>query len=187
MLHLSGQGSPRPPKMTVTSVLGFNRTVWYNTFMRLFNFTHRDKRYFFRHPLHMPIQLRLAPAQNDAAAETRDISLGGLKFLWPYKLLAGTQVDIDIPVRSKHFQVKARIAYSREDKRAPGFQTGATFTDFSSAFRAKLAEEILDIIEYRKKIVTETGVDVSEEEAAQLWVKQEAEKFPILTEPESHS
>jgi hypothetical protein len=148
--------------------------------MRLFNLFHRDQRYFFRHPIHMPIELHLAESGSETTSQTRDISLGGLKFLWPDKLSVGVPVDIDIPVRNKHFQVKARIAYSKQDKKIRGFQTGVTFVDFSSAFRAKLAEEILDIMEYRRKLSSETGSELTEEEAAERWIHEEAEKFPAM-------
>jgi hypothetical protein len=148
--------------------------------MRLFEMFHRDKRYFFRHPIHMPIQLKLAQVVDDVSSETNDISLGGLKFFWPYKLSIGAPVDIDIPVRDKHFQVKARIAYCKQDRKISGFQTGVTFTDFPSAFRAKLAEEILDIMEYRKKMSSKGGHELSEEEAAERWIVEQAGKFPSL-------
>ncbi len=144
-------------------------------------FKRRDKRFFFRHPIHMPILLH--PSENREAerfSETGDISLGGLRFLWPERLSPGTAVNIEIPIKEKNFAVAGTVAYSKQDKRMYGFQTGVTFTDLPSAFRAKLAEEMLEIMEYRKKVSEKLGVEITEEEAAKRWVRERAAKIPPL-------
>lgn len=153
--------------------------MWYTFRMWFRRVFHKEERGFFRHPIHMPIRVMTEALGNDSASDstTSDISLGGLKFLWHDKLQVGSTVKIDIPVREKHFEVNAKIAYCHEDRKSPGFQTGVSFTDFASAFKAKLAEEILEILEYRRRASNELGYELSEEEAAEKWVKDFAEKF----------
>ena len=90
-------------------------------------------------------------------------------------------IDITIPVKEKIFDVRAKVIYSKEDKKSARFLTGVSFTDFPSAFKARLAEEVLQILEYRKTISRELGHEVSEEEAASKWVRDFASRFPTVT------
>ncbi len=67
--------------------------------------------------------------------------------------------------------------YSKEDRKTGAYRTGVSFHDPCSALRAKLAEEALKILEYRKTLSKELGREVSEEEAAEKWIKEYAEQF----------
>ena len=141
----------------------------------------KERRQFFRHPIHLPIRLRPSPKSESFLSASRDISLGGLSFLWPKKLSKGTWLDITIPVKEKLFELHAKVVWCREDRRTARFSTGVSFADFPSAFKARLAEEVLQILEFRKTISRETGREVSEEEAASQWVRDHAPRFPALT------
>lgn len=137
-----------------------------------------EKRKFFRHPIHVPMQLHLAREKDPVISHAQDISLGGLCFVWNAKLSKGNVLHITIPVKDKMFKVKAKVVYSRQDKSGV-FRTGVCFCDEPSAFRAKLAEEALKILEYRNTL-SRRGQDISEEEAAKLWISEYAERFPEL-------
>ena len=52
------------------------------------------------------------------------------------------------------------------------------FTDFPSAFKARLAEEILRIHEFRNKLSRSIGSELTEEEAAVRWIAEYAKTFP---------
>jgi hypothetical protein len=54
------------------------------------------------------------------------------------------------------------------------------FLDAESAFRAKLAEEMIQITEYRERILKDEGREMSEEEAAQEWIAKYAKSFSYL-------
>ena len=70
------------------------------------------------------------------------------------------------------------MAYCEKYRDTGLFRTGAAFIDHMSAFHAKLAEETIEILLYRKKISEEAGRDVPEEEAAKEWIKKYAAFFP---------
>jgi len=140
----------------------------------------KERRQFFRHPISVPIRLRVATHERLLTSSSSDISLGGLNFSWSKKLPKGTLIDITIPVKERFFDVKAKVVYSKEDKKTARFRTGVSFTDFPSAFKARLAEEVLQILEYRKMISRELGHEVSEEEAASKWVRDYASRFPAV-------
>ena len=139
--------------------------------------TAKEKRRFFRHPIGVPLKLRISEKEQPLRPMTSDISLGGLNFSWPKRLSKGTLLDISIPVKEKTFDVRAMVVYSKEDPRSARYRTGVSFVDFPSAFKAKLAEEVLLILEYQKTISRELGHDISEEEAARKWVSEYAHHF----------
>lgn len=138
----------------------------------------KERRKFFRHPIRVPIRLRLAERTEDISSESHDLSLGGLNFSWPKKITRGTLLNISIPVKDKLFELRAKVVYCKEDRRSARFQTGVSFVDFPSAFKARLAEEVLEILEFQKKMASQLGHDVSEEEAASQWVRESASNFP---------
>ena len=143
----------------------------------MFNLFRREKRHFFRHPLNAPIQLRMEKGADAYVSESKDISLGGLSFVWPSRLSKGSLLTLSIPVKEKVFDVKARVAYSKGYKKSTQYRTGVAFLNPPDAFKAKLAQEVLQIIEYQKTISRELGYELSEEEAAKKWISSYAKKF----------
>ena len=137
----------------------------------------QEKRKFFRHPIHWPIELELVDRIPSFTSSSHDISLGGLCFYWRNRLPKGKSISLIIPVREASFEVKAKVVYSKEDRKTGAYRTGVSFHDPSSALRAKLAEEALKILEYRKTLSKESGREVSEEEAAEKWIKEYADHF----------
>ena len=138
----------------------------------------KERRKYYRHPISAPIKLRAARNPDSIRTETQEISLGGLSFLSQNRLEKSSFVDLSIPVKDKLFEIKGRVAYSVEDGKSGKFRTGILFIDSPSAFRAKLAEEALEIMRYRKEISRELGKEVTEEEAAKRWIQNFAKDFP---------
>ena len=141
----------------------------------------KERRKFFRHPIQVPLRLRPTQKKTGVAGRSHDLSLGGLNFIWPKKLSRGTLLDITIPVKERLFELRAKVAYAREDRKTARYSIGVSFVDFPSAFKARLAEEVLQILEFRKSISRELGHDVSEEEAASQWVQDHASRFPAIS------
>ncbi len=133
----------------------------------------QEKRKHLRHPIHAPIHFSLDREKGAKTIESRDLSLGGLSFLYAQRLSRGNVIQFGIPVKQQTFEVTGRVVYSKEDRKTGRFRTGISFVDASSTFTAKLAEEALEILEYQKKISKERGLSVSEEEAAGLWIQDQ--------------
>ncbi len=140
--------------------------------------TDRERRKYYRHPISAPLKLRSTNRKQDIQTETSELSLGGLSFLWREKLSRGSFVDLSIPIKDKLFEIRGRVTYSVDDIKSGKFRTGILFIDSPSAFRAKLAEEALEIIRYRKEMSRELGTEVTEEEAAKKWIQRFAKEFP---------
>ena len=90
-------------------------------------------------------------------------------------------MGINIAVKDKLFEIKSTVAYTKEDSKTGKFRTGVCFTDYPSAFMARLAEEMLEILRYQKNLSRQLGREVPEEEAASQWVKKYAARFPALS------
>ena len=138
----------------------------------------KQRRRFFRHPIGVPIKLRLGLTSPFLPSKTKDISLGGLCFHWADKLPKGALIMLTIPVGEKFFDIHGKIIYIRQIKQNSDYRIGIMFTDFPSAFKARLAEEILKIHEFRNKLSRSIGSELSEEEAAARWIAEYAQKFP---------
>lgn len=95
-------------------------------------------------------------------------------------LPVGTKLSLRIPVGDQMFKVNGQVAYCASSRESGRFRTGVAFLDAENAFRAKLAEEILQINEYQRRISRALGRDVSEEEAAREWIQKHARNFSHL-------
>ena len=69
------------------------------------------------------------------------------------------------------------MSYSKGYKKSNQYRTGIMFLNSPDAFKAKLAEEVLHIIEYQKSVSRELGYELSEEAAARKWISRYAGKF----------
>lgn len=138
----------------------------------------KEKRSFIRHPIHTPLQLHIPTEAAPIPSEAVDLSLGGLSFLWRNRLPRGENINLDILIKEKIFSINARVVFSKEDRKTGKYRTGVCFVDRPSAFKARIAEEALEIIEYRKNLSKELGRSVTEEEAAKKWVQRFAAEFP---------
>ncbi|MCG3177181.1 MAG: hypothetical protein MOGMAGMI_02149 [Candidatus Omnitrophica bacterium] len=143
-----------------------------------------EKRHFIRHPFHLPIRVRRTHrAGHPAEVRTDNVSEGGLAFVWMRRLKPGSELIIRIPVKAKIFELTARVVYARKIPRRQAYLTGVCFGDAGTAFRAKLAEETLEIIDYQRRISVRLGREVSEEEAAAEWVLRYAASFTTAVRP----
>lgn len=142
-----------------------------------------DQRKFYRHPIKVPIQLMKVAESTATLSRAEDLSQGGLSFYWPDMIADGTQISLSIPVEKQLFKLNARVVYARKDENMNLFKIGVHFEDTVSAFRAKLAEEIIQIRQYRERMSLLRGREFSEEEAAKLWIDRNAEDFAKLITP----
>jgi c-di-GMP-binding flagellar brake protein YcgR len=136
-----------------------------------------EKRKFFRHPIKVPIQLTRVENPTTMNGRAEDLSQGGLAFFWPEPIPEGTHLLLSIPVEKQLFQMKAHVTHSQKDTTTGLFKTGVCFKDSVSSFRAKLAEEIVQIRQYREKMSLLRGQPFSEEDAAKVWIERNAENF----------
>ena len=136
-----------------------------------------EKRKFYRHPIKVPIQLKRV--EDDAAlnAHAEDLSQEGLAFFWPEPIPEGTRLQLSLPVEKQLFKMKTCVMHSQKDADTDLFKIGVCFEDPVSSLHAKLAEEIIQIREYREKMSLLRGHPLSEEEAARIWIDRNAEDF----------
>lgn len=137
----------------------------------------KEKRRFLRYPIKVPMKLRLDQEDTPIQSQTGDLSKGGLHFYWMQELETGTLIRVTIPVLSRLFKLNGKVTYSLKDHITGLFRTGISFEGPVNSFRAKLAEEILRIKKYRTQVSKKTGHFVSEEEAAQKWIREYSKDF----------
>jgi len=142
-----------------------------------------EKRKFFRHPIKVPIQLTQIEDKAPINSQAEDLSQGGLSFYWPKAIPAGTHLQLSIPIEKQLFKMMAHVTHCEKDEPSGLFKTGVSFEDSVSAFRAKLAEEIIQIRQYCEKMSLLRQQPITEEEGAKIWIERNAENFAKLLEP----
>ncbi|MBN1687575.1 MAG: PilZ domain-containing protein [Candidatus Omnitrophica bacterium] len=142
--------------------------------------TFADKRKFYRHPLCMPIQYQDLISKNLERSSSVDLSEGGMCVLGNRFIAKGTRVQVKVPVGDQIFQIVGQIAYCNRVSSLDRYRIGVEFLDQTSVFRTKLAVQVHEIQQYRKRVSSEIGRDVSEEEAARQWIEKYAQHFSSL-------
>ena len=136
-----------------------------------------ERRRSLRHPIKVRLRLQLTGDRAVTRSQTGDLSEGGLHFFWVRALAKGTSLRVTVPVLKQAFKMTGKVVYSVRDTITGLFRTGISFIETSSAFRMKLAEEILRIQKFRDEISEKQGYMISEEEAALTWIQKYSKDF----------
>ena len=136
-------------------------------------------RQFIRHPVDVPIEIRTSRAAPGAAAQTHDVSLGGLAVHSIEPVEPGAMIEVCIPYVQPAFEARARVAWCRPNHDG-GHEVGVTFLDAQDAFTARMVEQICHIEDYRKSVARIEGRHLSPEDAAHEWISKFAANFPSL-------
>lgn len=140
-----------------------------------------EKRRFERFPIHVSIHIKDTNRNCRAITYSDDLSEGGLAFYSLNQIENGSDLEITIGVRDRIFKIEAHAVYCSNRPTKRFFRTGVEFKDSTSAFKAKLAEEVVLIKAFQKQISKETHHRVSEEEAALEWIEKNAAYFGKIT------
>lgn len=139
-----------------------------------------DRRQFTRHSLGMKIKLEGLGSTRTVNALTRDVSFGGVCIIHKKSYTVGQTVKLSIAASKKVFRLKGRISYCCPGSSLSGFKIGIAFTHPSSQFIFKMAEELTCIEKYHKSLERKLGRSITEHEAAQKWIKENARRFADL-------
>jgi hypothetical protein len=133
-------------------------------------------RSFIRHPTDIPIEIMLddKPSQHESL---RNISHGGLCFLYPHAAPVDSIVIVRIAFTSPVFEAACRVTWCQADGSA--WQVGVEFLDQDDLFRLRMVEQICHIEHYRRTLRESQGRILSSQEAALEWIERYAEVFPF--------
>lgn len=143
-------------------------------------------RQFIRHPIDIPIEIRIDQKGAGAAFHTQDISLGGLAVHSAVAVEPGSLIEVRIPYVEPAFQARALVAWCRPRRGGGGHEVGVSFLDAQDVFLARMVTQICYIEDYRKSIAREEGRQLSSEEAAGEWIAKYASKFPGASTGDLH-
>lgn len=137
-------------------------------------------RKFFRHPVDVPIEVRLSePGRRTQAPDLRrvlDVSLGGIAFDFFHALESGAIVALRIPAVRPAFESAARVVWCRPY--GNGYRVGAEFLDAHDDFRIRMVEQVCQIESYRRQIRASEQRELSPDEAAREWIEKFAAHYP---------
>lgn len=142
-----------------------------------------EKRKFERFPIRASIHIKDTNRNCRAITYSDDLSEGGLAFYALKPIPEGSELEISIGVRGHIFKIDAHAVYSANRPTKKFYRTGVEFKDSTSAFKAKLAEEVVLIKAYQKQLSKETHHSISEFDAAIDWIEKNAACFAKITGP----
>ncbi|PHS70223.1 MAG: pilus assembly protein PilZ [Methylophaga sp.] len=135
-----------------------------------------ENRKYIRHPVDIPIVLTVADELD--TQYTKDICAGGLCFVCDHAVKAGQHIQIAISTYKFVFDAEGIVCWCRSDGQA--YLIGMAFQDKSVAYAVRMVEQICHIENYRQQILAKTGVELSNQQAAQQWIDKHAGSFPII-------
>lgn len=134
------------------------------------------ERQFIRHPTTIPLLFNLGDKAETIQA--KDIGDGGLCFLSHHPINTGEYIHITIPICHPEFEANGIVRWCKHNENA--FLIGVAFQQESVAFAIRMVEQVCHIKNYRNKILTETGIELTDEQAAKAWISMHANEFPQL-------
>ena len=146
----------------------------------------REKRAAIRHAVELPIKYRVLGTKSSSGGSlslalpserTKDISQGGLLFLSTESFKTGIHLELKIALGGRIFILEGEVVHAARDIQTKLFKTGIQFQNPEGVFKIKMAEQICQIDEYRKKLSTKEARAVSSEEAAHRWIEEHSERF----------
>lgn len=135
-------------------------------------------RKFIRHPTDIPIRYEFVDVVAHKDHYLNDISEGGLSFRSCTYLEPGAEIKVSIPIRQPVFEEKGHVIWSRKRKDDDCWDVGVRFENKSSEFRLRMVEQVCHIEHYKREALAKEGRDLSGAEAANEWIRKNAEKFP---------
>tara|TARA_R110002049_G_scaffold29552_2_gene100401 strand:+ start:818 stop:1243 length:426 start_codon:yes stop_codon:yes gene_type:complete len=133
-------------------------------------------RQYIRHPTAIPILFNLE--NKIEKIQAKDIGDGGLCFISRYSIQAGKHIHITIPICHPEFEANGIVRWCKHYGNR--FLIGVAFQNESVIFSIRMVEQICHIENYRKKILAETGIDLTSDQAAKEWISHYAKEFPKL-------
>ena len=136
-----------------------------------------EKRRFFRHPISLPLEFKMAKSDKPDKARSVNLSLGGLLFLSKSKLAPDSNIIVSLPFKDKVFRVNGTVARCAKDEDSKLYNVGIMFTKISDAFKVKLVEQLHLIEEYRCLRSIELDREISLKEASEEWIEKYSAEF----------
>jgi hypothetical protein len=137
----------------------------------------RTMRHYIRHPVSMPVEIRLAPDRHPADLRLRNISVGGLAVCADAALDADTEVEVCIRYVEPAFVARARVIWCHPQGDC-GHELGLALLDADDAYAARMVEQVCYIEDYRRSVLQQQGRQLDAEEAAAEWISRYAARFP---------
>lgn len=139
--------------------------------------SNRSTRAYIRHPSGIPIRIVSTTVGGEGHPALNDVSFGGLscggfrKYLEP-----GTVISVKIPLVKPPFKAHGKVVWCHPH--ADGYDLGVEFMDADDAYRAHMVEQVCYIEEYRQRVRTLEGRELSAAQAAHEWIGRFAADFP---------
>lgn len=85
-------------------------------------------------------------------------------------------MHLRIPYVDPEFETDAKVVWCKENE--TGAEMGVEFINPDDAYKARMVEQVCHIEDYRQKVLSMEGRELTPEEAAAEWISNFAANFP---------
>ena len=135
-------------------------------------------REYIRHPMAIPIDVKSETVQQYKHPHIKDISEGGLCFVYANNFSTGDKVQITISICRPEFNAEGIVRWC--EKSDDDYLIGVVFLETEVTYSLRMVEQICHIENYRREVSKQTGEEMSAEKAAREWIHKYAGDFPTL-------
>ncbi len=133
-------------------------------------------RHFIRHPSDIPIEYTIGNVPTHEKEYMKNVSQGGLCFLASDDIEPGSEIHIQIPIRTPVFEAKGIVVWCRKANKH--YVVGVKFADTTTEFNLRMVEQVCYIEQYKNEVLKREGRKLTGEQAAMEWIKKYAKDFP---------
>lgn len=134
-------------------------------------------RQFIRHPFSIPIEAcQIGQQTSGQILPAFSIGMGGLAFRHNTGLELGSVVRLRISYVDPEFESDARVVWRKDN--GTESEMGVEFINPDDAYKARMVEQVCHIEDYRQKVLSKEGRNLTSEEAAVEWINNFAADFP---------
>lgn len=131
-------------------------------------------RKFIRHPSSIPIELSVGSYSCCPMPELRNISSGGFACAVDEPVEVGSAVHLRIPVIWPDYHGCGWVVWCRPASRR--YEIGIEFGP-QDLFKTKMVEQLCQIEDYRRQVLSDEGRELDSEAAAREWISLYAREF----------
>jgi hypothetical protein len=140
----------------------------------------RERRKFIRHPLSYPLKttmLRSNTCLKEVVGESQNIGAGGLLFFSESPIDLGSEVDIELNVEGKKYQIDGTVVRCAEKIKGEYFSIAVAFHEPSELLKARMMEQVVRIELFKNRLERRYSVRLDFASVAKEWIRRYSKLF----------
>ena len=139
-----------------------------------------QRRKFIRHPLSYPLKTKILHQEENAKevfSESDNIGAGGLLFTCKEAVEIGSDVEIELKVEYRTFELKGRVVRCEEKEKKEKFSIAISFNNPNEILKMRMMEQVVRIELFKSRLERRYNVELEFGSVAKEWIKRYSKAF----------